>query len=113
MKKVLVWLLSAAGVIVGSAAYVHCQFPDSPHRATITSAIDDLTSCDYELCDQAAATLKQLAPESVPYLVRALHRREPPLARYWTRLPFLRYRPTNPAPVRERAAEQLALLAPD
>lgn len=111
MKKMLVWLLSAAGVIAGSAAYLHSQFPDSPHRVAITGAIDDLTSCDYEVRDQAAVILKQAGAESVPYLVRALHRRDPPLARYWTRLPFIRYRPANSAPIRERAAEQLALFA--
>lgn len=111
MKKVLLWLLGA-GVITGSVAFLRSQYPDSPHAPTVTAAIEDLASCDYEVRDQAAQTLKQLGPESVPYLVRALNRRELPFARYWTRLPFIRYRPVNPAPIRERAAEQLALIAP-
>src|SRR5688572_18202868 len=111
MKKVLLWLLGA-GVITGSAAFLRWQYPDSPHRTTVITAIEDLASYDYEVRDQAAETIKQLGPESIPYLVRALNRREPPLARYWTRLPFIRYQPGNPAPIRERAAEQLALIAP-
>src|SRR5688572_12154595 len=111
MKKFLLLLL-ALGVITGSAAFVRWQYPASPQADTIHSAIDDLSSCDYEVRDQAASTLKQLGPESVPFLVRALNRHDNLWTRYRNRLPFARFPSQNLAAIRERSAEQLAVLAP-
>ncbi|MCI0351943.1 MAG: HEAT repeat domain-containing protein, partial [Acidobacteriales bacterium] len=111
MKQIVLWLVGA-GVITGSAAYLRWQYPDSPHATTITSAIDDLASCDYEVRDQAAETLKQLGPESVPYLVHALGRHENLWTRHRDRLPFFRFPQRNLGAIRERSAEQLAAIAP-
>lgn len=111
MKKILLCLVGV-GVITGSAAFVRWQYPDSPNAPTISSAIDDLANCDYEVRDQAALTLKQLGPESVPYLIRALGRHETIWSRTRAKLPFWRSAPRNLASTRERAAEQLALIAP-
>jgi HEAT repeat protein len=111
MKQIVLWLLGV-GVLAGSAVFLRVQCPDSPHATTISLAIDDLASCDYELRDQAAETLKQLGPESVPYLVRALGRHENLWTRYRTRLPFVRFPQRNLAAIRERSAEQLAIIAP-
>ena len=101
-----------AGVITGSAAFVRWQYPTSPNAPAITSAIEDLASCDYEARDRAAETLKQAGSECVPYLARALSRRESIWTRYAARLPFVPPMPRNLAAIREKSAEQLALIAP-
>jgi HEAT repeat protein len=112
IKRLLLWLM-AAGVITGSAAFVRWQYPASPHAPAIAGAIEDLASCDYEARDRAAETLKQAGPECVPYLARALSRHESLWRRYAGRLPLVRPAPRNLAAIRERSAEQLALIAPD
>jgi len=105
-------LVLAVGVITGSGALIGWQFfPGSPHQPAIASAIESLSSCDYEASDEAAETLKQLSSESVPYLARALARHETVWSRYLARVPFVP-RARNVAATRERAAEQLALIAP-
>lgn len=111
MNKFLLCLIGV-GVVTGSAAFVRWQYPDSPHAAVITSAIDDLTSCDYEMRDQAADTLKYLGPESVPYLVRALGQHENLWTRYGNKLPLIHFPHRNLDAIRERAAEQLAIISP-
>lgn len=111
VKKCLFWLL-VVGAITGSAAFITRQYPGSPNAATIASAIEDLASCDYEARDQAAETLKQLKAESIPYLVRAMERHESVWTRYAARLPFVKPPRGNLAAIRERSAEQLALIAP-
>jgi HEAT repeat protein len=111
MKKFLLWLVGA-GVITGGAAILSFQYRESPHVMIINSAIDDLASCDYEIRDQAAQTLEDLGPESVPYLVHALGRHENLWTRYRNRLPFVHFPPRNLGAIRERSAEQLALIAP-
>ncbi|HKQ38416.1 MAG TPA: HEAT repeat domain-containing protein [Verrucomicrobiae bacterium] len=103
----------AVGVMTGGATlFVAWQYPSSPHETLITSAIESLSSCDYEARDQAAQTLKQLGPETVPYLTRALSRHESIWSRYLERLPLVPRNPRNLASTRERAAEQLACVAP-
>lgn len=111
MNKFLLCLIGV-GVVTGSAAFIRWQYPDSPHAVTIVSAIDDLTSCDYEMRDQAADTLKHLGPEAVPYLVRALDQHENLWTRYRNKLPFVHFPQRNLTAIRERSAEQLAVLAP-
>src|SRR4051794_18818805 len=111
MNKFLLCLIGV-GVVTGSAAFFRWQYPDSPHAATIASAIDDLTSCDYEMRDQAADTLTHLGPEAVPYLVRALGQHENLWTRHRNKLPFVHFAQRNLAAIRERAAEQLAVIAP-
>ena len=110
--KRFVLIMLAVGVITGSGALIAWQYPASPHETVIASAIESLSSCDYEARDQAAETLKQLGPEAVPYLTRALSRHESVWSRYLERLPFVPRAPRNLASTRERAAEQLALVAP-
>ena len=111
MKKFLLLLL-VSGVITGSAAFVRWQYPPSPYAEAINSAIEDLAHSDYELREQAAITLKQFGPESVPYLVRSLGRHDNLWTRYRHRLPFVQFASPSLAAMREHSAEQLAVLAP-
>lgn len=110
--KRFVLLMLAVGVITGSGALIGRQYSSSPHAVLIASAIEGLSSCDYDARDQAAETLKHLGPEAVPHLTRALSRRETVWSRCLDKLPFVPRAPRNLAATRERAAEQLALIAP-
>jgi HEAT repeat protein len=111
MKKFLLWLVGA-GVITGSAALVCSRYPESPHATPINTAIDDLASCDYEVRDQAAQTLREFGPEAVPYLVRALGQHENLWTRNCDRLPFVRFPRRDLGAIRHCSAEQLAAIAP-
>jgi HEAT repeat protein len=107
-----VLLIVVAAAITGGAAFVVRQHPRSQNSPTIEAAIDDLDNCDYEARDRAAETLMQLGPEAVPYLAVAISRRDSLWRRYAARLPFIQPPRGNAPAIRERAAEQLAMIAP-
>ncbi len=110
MKKLLLALLGL-GLLAGSILYVRSQPPASPYAPIVSTCIDDLASCDYQVRDQATQTLRDIGPEVVPYLIKALQRQDSPvkrmIARVRNRIPFLHVKQTDASVVREKAAEQL------
>lgn len=110
-------LLGGLGVLViaGSILFAQWRTPASPNVAAISSCIEDLASCDFQVREQALITLKSFGPETTAVLTRTLHQRgsvvERKLAAFSHRLPFVKFQSVNTAPLRAKAAEQLSFIA--
>jgi HEAT repeat protein len=106
-------LLGGFGVLVVASSILFAQWrtPASPRVQAISASIEDLTSCDFQVREQALVNLRSFGPETAPVLTRTLHRRESPLTRklvtFSRHLPFLKVRSVNNTGLREKAAEQL------
>src|SRR5688572_2542306 len=109
MSKVLLGGLGVL-VIAGSLMFAQWRTPASPNAQAISTSIEGLTSCDYQVREQAFLTLQTFGPETTCYLIRALHQRESALTRKLAvlsrRVPFLKIKSVDAASLREKAAEQ-------
>ena len=107
-------LLGGFGVLVvaGSILFAQWRTPASPNAQAISASIEDLTSCDFQVREQALVSLKAFGPETTLVLTKTLHRRDSALTRKLAvlsrRVPFLKFRSVNSTALREKAAEQLS-----
>lgn len=117
MKKLVSSFAFGAGLIVLGAL-----LPDRAHTPAVFEGqpvsvwIQRLTSGDYQTRSEAAEAIQSFGMAATPDLILALHQGEDPLRRLrpaierW--LPFVHLKqPPSAALVRERAAEQLGLIA--
>ena len=115
MKRFLCFVFLVALLAAGALLVLSRSEPEPEYEGRlITSWIADLASSEYEIHNKAAGTVEAVGTEAVPFLVRALQRKETALMRAWAsaagRFPLLRLQRVDPSLLREKAAEQLGLV---
>jgi HEAT repeat protein len=114
-KKLTMLLMLAVLSAAGWLSYERGQPQPRYQGRVITEWIRDLAAEDYQVRDAAGQAVQAVGLEAVPYLIDALRSREwrfTKTFRAWaSKIPFVRFEPTNVSLGREQAAEHLGAIS--